>query len=149
MPRPIAEGTNLAFSHSIQTSVQPQAVWRLWSDPSTWREWDLGLKDAHLDGAFAVGAAGELTPKSGPKTRFRITAVERGRNYTFATALPLARLEITRTILSTNPTVFEHQVTFKGPLGGLWAQFFGPGFRRDLPPTMERIAQIAEAGGAR
>ena len=148
MPRPIAEGTNRAFSHSIQTSVEPQAVWRLWSDPSTWREWDLGLKDAKLDGAFAVGAAGELTPKSGPKTRFKITALERGRNYTFATALPLARLEITRTILSRNPTVFEHQVTFKGPLAGLWARLFGPGFRRDLPPTMERIAQIAEEGEA-
>lgn len=148
MPKLIAEGTNRAFSHSIQTSVQPQAVWRLWSSPSTWRDWDLGLKDATLDGAFAVGAAGELTPKSGPKSRFKITAFERGRNYTFATTLPFAQLEITRAILSVSPTVFEHKVTFKGPLAGLWARLFGPGFRRDLPPTMARIVQIAEAGEA-
>lgn len=149
MTHPLAKGTNRAFSHSVQTAVQPEAVWRLWSDPSTWCDWDLGLKDATLEGAFALGALGELTPRSGPKTQFRITAFELGQTYTFATALPLARLEITRTILATDPTVFEHQVTFKGPLGGLWAQLFGPGFRRDLPPTMERIAQIVEAGGAR
>lgn len=148
LPRPIAEGTNRAFSHSIQTLAQPMAIWSLWSDPSTWHNWDLGLKNAKLQGAFVLGAAGRLTPKSGPTTTFTITAFEPGRTYTISAVLPQARLGITRTILADNPTVFEHRVTFKGPLAGLWAQFLGPGFRRELPPTMERIAEIAETGEA-
>lgn len=149
MNQPMAAGTNRAFSHVNQTRAPANAVWRLWTDPSTWQDWDLGLKLASLDGPFEPGAVGTLTPKSGPESAFRITALEAGRFCAFVIALPLARLEITRTIRAVSPTVFEHHVAFKGPLAGLWAWLFGSGFRRDLPPTMARIAQIAEKAEAR
>lgn len=143
----IASGTNRAFFHEVETSADASEVWRLWTDVSTWRDWDKGLKNAELERAFAAGAQGRIVPLSGPTARFDVTAYNEGTSYAFETRLPFARLEVRRSLVSENPTRFRHDVTFKGALGGFWASRFGPGFRKALPPTMEAIAEIAERDG--
>ncbi|MEM1035419.1 MAG: SRPBCC family protein [Pseudomonadota bacterium] len=140
-----AAGTNKAFFHEVTTTADPADVWRLWTDVSTWKDWDKGLSDAELDGAFGVGAKGKIIPLSGPSARFDVTEYNEGASYAFETRLPFARLEVRRSFVGTDPTVFRHDVSFKGLLGGFWAGRFGPGFREALPPTMETIAELAEA----
>jgi hypothetical protein len=147
MTEDLASGTNRVFFHEVETSADPAAIWRLWTDVSTWREWDKGLKDAELEGAFAAEARGRIIPLSGPPARFDVTAYNEGTSYAFETRLPFARLEVRRSLVGANPTRFRHDVTFKGALGGFWASRFGPGFRKALPPTMEAIAEIAARDG--
>ncbi|MEM6538265.1 MAG: SRPBCC family protein [Pseudomonadota bacterium] len=139
-----AAGTNRAFFHEVKTSAAASDIWRLWTDVSSWKEWDKGLKDAELDGSFGVGARGRIVPLSGPTARFYVTEYMEGISYAFETSLPLARLEVRRSFVSISPTVFRHDVTFKGFLGSFWSGRFGPGFRQALPPTMEAIAELAE-----
>ena len=141
-----AAGTNKAFSHQVTTTSEPADIWRLWTDVSTWKDWDKGLSDAELEGVFEVGAQGKIIPLSGPSTRFDVTEYTEGTSYAFETRLPFARLEVRRSFVGTNPTVFRHDVSFKGFLGGFWAGRFGPGFRQALPPTMETLAELAEQG---
>lgn len=141
----LAQGTNRAFHHEVTTTADPAEVWRLWTDVSTWKDWDKGLKDAVLDGPFEAGARGEIVPLSGPNARFDVTEIDDGQSYTFQTRLPFARLEVRRSFTATKPTTFRHDVRFTGPLGGFWAGRFGPGFRQALPPTMDTIAVLAEA----
>jgi Polyketide cyclase / dehydrase and lipid transport len=144
----LAQGTNRAFSHSVQTSATPEAIWTLWSDVTTWKTWDKGLKDAQMAGTFVVGSEGQIIPLSGPPARFKIIALEQGKSYSFATSLPGARLIVARSFVSTAPnaTVFRHDVSFTGPLGWFWADRFGAGFRAALPPTMTALARLAEGG---
>ncbi|MEL6617152.1 MAG: SRPBCC family protein, partial [Bacteroidota bacterium] len=88
---PLAEGTDRAFRHTVVTDVSPEAIWRLWTDPSTWPDWDTELKSASLDGPWVEGARGRLVPLSGPSSRFEVTAVE-PRATTFSTRLPLGAI---------------------------------------------------------
>jgi hypothetical protein len=142
----IAKGSNRDFSHSLETTAAPVAIWSLWTTPSTWALWDLGLKSAELDGPFVEGAVGTIISKSGPASEFKVLHVEAGKRCTFGTRLPLARLEIDRFLEpSPNEKVrITHHVSFSGVLAGFWAMLFGPGFRRDLPPTMARLAALAD-----
>lgn len=142
----LAEGTNREFSHEVTTTAPPEAVWALWTDARTWKDWDKGLKSADQEGAMAVGSKGKIIPLEGPSARFEVTALEAGHSYSFRTGLPLASLTVAREITGTEPTRFRHTVSFSGPLAGYWAGQFGPGFRAALPPTMETLAQLAEAG---
>ncbi|MEO1658734.1 MAG: SRPBCC family protein [Pseudomonadota bacterium] len=139
-----AVGTNRAFYHEVSTTAEPTAIWRLWTDVSTWKDWDKGLADAKLGGPFVVGATGTITPRSGPPARFDITQYEEGVSYAFETRLPLARLEVRRSFVRKDPVVIRHDVRFKGALGGFWAGRFGPSFREALPPTMNELTRLAE-----
>lgn len=144
----IAAGTNQTFYHEVTTTAPPSAVWAVWTDVAGWGRWDKGLKSASLDGPFVTGARGTLTPLSGPNARFVLREVRQGVSYRFTTALPLASLSVTRTIVSSGqnaPTVFRHDVRFDGLLGGFWAKRFGPAFRAALPPTMAGISTLAQA----
>ena len=143
----IAEGNNQDFHHIVVTAASVQAIWHLWTDVAGWSRWDGGLKSAALNGAFAAGSIGTIVPLSGPKARFTITTVEPNRAYSFVTNLPLGKLTVTRRFLepaTSGATRFEHHITFSGLLSRLWAAQFGPGFRKELPATMERLAQLAE-----
>lgn len=144
----IAAGTNRAFSHTAATAASPEAVWRLWTDPATWKDWDRGLKDASAEGPLRLGATGRIVPLSGPPARFDVTEYDEGRSYAFATRLPLARLVVRRLFVGTAPTRFRHEVSFEGFLAGFWAAQFGPRFRAELPPTMEALAALAEGEAA-
>lgn len=88
MSQKIAAGTDKAFDHEVTTTADPKAVWRLWTDVSTWQDWDKGLKNAELDGPFETGARGKIIPLSGPSSNFEVTAVEATKSCTFVTSLP-------------------------------------------------------------
>lgn len=142
----MVRGDNKSFSYEVTTTASLAAIWALWTDVTTWKQWDKGLKDATADRPFALGVRGKITPLSGPSSSFEITEFESQRSYTFVTGLPLAKLTVRRVIIGTKPTRFRHEVSFSGALGGTWAKRFGPSFRAALPPTMRTLAKLAEGG---
>lgn len=143
----LAEGTNRAFSHTVTTDASSDRVWQLWTDVTTWKDWDKGLKDAKIDEPFALGAKGQILPLSGPSSRFEVVEYVEGQSYTFETRLPLARLIVRRSFVSLDPATFQHEVSFEGFLAVFWASRFGPGFRAALPPTMTSLSELAEDRG--
>ena len=52
-------------ARSLQLRAAPERVWRIWSDPSTWPQWNPDVIDIGLDGAFASGTAGTMTTRAG------------------------------------------------------------------------------------
>ena len=139
------QGTNQAFSYEVTTAAPPSAIWALWTDVSSWKLWDKGLRDATADRPLASGVQGEIISLSGTSSRFSITEFSPQNSYTFVTDLPQAKLTIRRIITGANPTRFRHEVSFSGEKGASWAERFGPRFRAALPPTMEALAQLAES----
>ena len=54
MNEPLAEGTNREFSHEVKTDASPEAIWTLWTDVTSWKEWDQGLEDAEMRALHAL-----------------------------------------------------------------------------------------------
>lgn len=142
---PIAPGSNRDFSFTVTTRA-PAHVWALWTDPSTWGEWDKGLKSASMDGQMQLGSTGTITPLSGPQSSFKVVAFDPDQSYAFETRLPMAVLRVARSF-NNDRTAFTHRVTFSGPMAFAFARIFGPGFRKALPPTMETLNALAEGPG--
>lgn len=144
---PMASGSNREFQHDVTTTASPAAVWAVWMDVPGWGRWDLGLKSARSDAPLAKGVSGSIVPRSGSTANFVVRDFVAGKSYTFETSLPLAKLSVRRSIVATSPTRFRHEVRFSGWLAGFWAWQLGPSFREALPPTMRKLAVIAEASG--
>lgn len=144
----IADGSNAKFRDSATTTASRQAIWRLWTDPSTWQDWDRGLRGAEAASTLILGARGTIVSLSGRKTSFRVTEWSEHDAYGFVTALPFAALTVRRFFEPGDATRFTHEVSFSGPLARFWASVLGPGFRRALPATMSELARRAEAAEA-
>lgn len=139
-----ASGTNRHFEHTESTTAAKAEIWNLWTDVTTWKLWDKGLKDATIDQAFTKGATGMIVPTKGSTSAFTVTEVAQQESYSFATKLPGAQLIVRRQFVDGPNTSFRHTVRFDGPLAPVWAALLGGGFRRQLPPTMALLAAEAE-----
>ena len=34
--------SNVHFSHTVETSASPEAIWAIWTDVPNWKQWDDG-----------------------------------------------------------------------------------------------------------
>lgn len=142
---PNEQASNKHFWHRIQTEVEPEKIWAIWTEVEQWQQWDTGLKSAALNEPFAKGAKGYIISLEGRKAKFKITDYKAGVSYTFKTRLFLSSLYVKRYLVVENgKTHFTHEVWFKGLLGGLFAKKMGPQFREMLPQVMENILEIAQ-----
>jgi hypothetical protein len=133
------------FTAEQDTSASSTTIWRLWTDPASWGQWDRGLKRAEANQPLALGATGAITPLSGPAARFEVTGWTEGDGYRFTTRLPLAALVVDRAFVTKEPVRFVHTVWFEGPLARMWSALLGRRFRAELPPTVAGLARLAEA----
>lgn len=139
--------SNQHFELERETSAPASEIWRLWTDVSTWGDWDMGLRSAKSDRPFATGTKGTIIDNRGRTSPFTVREFEPERTCTFVTHLPLGSLSIKRTITSTRPCRFHHDVSFSGIGGWVLSHFLAPNFRKLLPQTMGKLAEIAERSG--
>lgn len=141
------------WSHhaEIPTTASAAQVWQVWSDPATWPRWDAGLEAVVLDGPFAAGTCGRLTPKGGPAVRFTILAAQPGQGFHDRSFLPLTRLDFIHRYQPAGadgtPARISHRVEMRGALTPLFRRVIGRDIARTLPDTLRALAQVAESGG--
>ena len=63
------------YEHSIEGNVSTSALWGMYSDVSTWPEWDKGIEKIGLDGEFREGTSGTIKPVGQDHLPFRLTKV--------------------------------------------------------------------------
>jgi hypothetical protein len=63
------------YEHSIEGEVSRSALWGLYSDVTTWPEWDKGIERIRLDGEFSEGACGAIKPVGQDQLRLRVRKV--------------------------------------------------------------------------
>lgn len=140
-----AQQSNFHFSHTDSTQVSSDKIWQVWTDVANWKQWDKGLKEANLDGAFEVGTKGKLIPDKGPKSKFIISELVPKQSYTFKTKIPFGWLIIKRNLeVKNGTTYFTHDVEFTGLLKKILAIKLGKKYRAMLPEVLTSIKQIAE-----
>lgn len=130
---------------SIKTKARPEAIWKLWENVDQWSAWDHGIEASHLIGSFVRGAKGWLKPKGGPKVSFKLIEVIPIKKFQNRSFLPLTKLDFIHTLERDGEySVVTHQVEMSGLLTFIFSKVIGSGIRKDIPPAMEKLIQIAE-----
>jgi uncharacterized protein YndB with AHSA1/START domain len=140
---------NMPIEHRTTIATPPAAIFRLYADVAHWHRWDPDTKSATLDGPFAVGSCGTLTPAKGRTVPMVLTSVDPARGFTAEVHIPLLlRMVFEHELIAHGPnqTGVVHRVMLSGPLAWL----IGPGLRRQidagLPVTLARLKRLSETG---
>ncbi|MCD9022032.1 SRPBCC family protein [Cohnella silvisoli] len=130
------------FEHTVTTTAKAETIWKLYSDITSWVEWDKGIEYASLDGAFAAGTRGILQPEGQERLAFELTEVEPLRGFSDVTDIPDAGIRIRfvhRLQQAAEGTSVTHHVTITGPN----AHQIGAGMAQGIPHTIEGLVALA------
>ena len=137
-------GMAFSFSHTIETQATPAALWALYADPDTWPTWDPDAERVTLDGPFATGSGGTMKFTGQDPLAYELVDVVEHETFTDVTSVPGAtirfghRLEpLAQGVRLTHELEIEAEEPF--------AQQLGTMISADIPDSMTRLAQLAEA----
>jgi uncharacterized protein YndB with AHSA1/START domain len=136
---------------SVETSASPAAVWKIWSDTSTWAEWNPDVQSMTLNGPFAAGASGTMKTKQGTR-QVQLTEVVPGRSFRLeTTVIPLTRFAFECQVIGgpAGKTTISQAIRVGGPLGGLVGGMMGPQIANTFPALLQGLARKAEASEGR
>ncbi len=136
---------------SVETSASPAAVWKIWSDTSTWPEWNPDVQSMALNGPFAAGTSGTMKTKQGTR-QVQLTEVVPGRSFRLeTTVIPLTRFAFECQVVAgpAGKTTISQAVRVGGPLGGVVGGMMGPQIANTFPPLLQGLARKAEASEGR
>ncbi|QYR22498.1 hypothetical protein KZ483_05860 [Paenibacillus sp. sptzw28] len=134
------------FEHTITTMAKAETIWKLYSDISTWVEWDKGIVYASLEGPFTAGTRGQLQPEGQELLAFELTEVSPLNGFSDVTDIPDAGIQIRfmhRLLETAEGTSVTHKVTIIGPNAEHLGPEFGAGMAEGIPDTMERLVSLA------
>ncbi len=133
------------YTHSVESSASPEAVWRLYSDVATWPRWDAAFERVDTKGPFVEGTEGIIKIHGQEPLPFRLTAVAPGRGFEDETTVPggLIRFRHRLEPAGDGRLTITHEVEIEGPEP--FGQQVGPMVTAGVPETMERLARLAEA----
>jgi hypothetical protein len=137
--------------HSLHTTATSERVWRVWSDTSTWKDWNPNVSRMEMDGPFVVGTTGRMHTRAGKVHSIRLTEVDPGRGFALRTkVIPLTNFTFRCAIRpgSSDGTVISQSITMGGPLGPIMSGMAGKRIAQDFEPLLRGLARTAEAGAS-
>jgi uncharacterized protein YndB with AHSA1/START domain len=70
------------IEHETTADVSPERVWRLWSDVSSWKQWNPDVHGCTIDGDFAAGSTVRMILGDGTEVALTLADVSNGRSFT-------------------------------------------------------------------
>jgi uncharacterized protein YndB with AHSA1/START domain len=131
---------------SVETTASPQTAWKIWSDTSTWPEWNPDVQSMTLTGPFAAGTRGTMKTKQGTRA-IQLTEVEPGKSFRLeTTVIPLTRFAFVCKVSagSAGKTTLSQAIVVGGPLGGLVGGMMGKQIADTFPALLQGLAGKAE-----
>jgi uncharacterized protein YndB with AHSA1/START domain len=136
------------YEGSRETTAPPDVVWRIWSDPTTWRDWNPDVEDASAEGPLRSGTKGAMTTKSGGQHDIVFEDVVDGRAFTVvAGPMPATKFHFRCEIA---PADGGSRISQSLMLHGLLAFMSGmiaPRVVETFGPLLDGLAKKAEAPG--
>ncbi len=138
------------FSISVDVNASPERVWEVMADADRWREWTSSITSVELlDKPIAVGGRAVVRQPELPPAKFKITAVEPGRSFTWATGYPagLVYMHAKHTVKPT-PTGARAELVprFDGLLGGVMGKKMAELNNRYLKMEAAGLKRFSEEG---
>ncbi|MBL0919020.1 MAG: SRPBCC family protein [Hydrogenophaga sp.] len=135
----------MQVEHSIVVDAPAERIFRLYEDVANWHTWDPDTKSASIDGPFAVGTRGSLTPPKGRTVPMLLTRVERDACFTVESRIPLFRMVFEHELVPQGGAVkVIHRVTFSGALTFLLGRMLVKQLNHGLPVTLANLKRRAE-----
>jgi hypothetical protein len=133
------------FQHTEITTATPAQLWKKYSKPTQWPDWDHEVAAVTVDGPFVKGTRGTIKPTRGPKARFVVSELTPNVSFTDVTQLPLATMAFAHRIdVIDGVTHFTHHVTMTGSLSPVFSRLIGRGIVSELPKAMRTLAALTQ-----
>ena len=134
------------YGTSVETSAAPEKVWRIWSDMSTWGEWNPNVATMDWQGGFVSGSNGVMNTKAGQHHSMRLVDVQPGRSFALlTTVIPGTVFRFNCRIEPGAKTRVTQTVEVGGALGPATGWMFGPQVSRDFGTLLANLARKAES----
>jgi len=134
------------YEYSVDTAAAPDTVWRYWSDPMTWPQWNDGIETIQIDGPFAVGTTLQMTPPGENPITLRLVEIAPGElfademdagDFTVRTVHRLERTEAGMTRITYRTEITGSAADQVGPQ-------LGPAITADFPDVLAALVRVAE-----
>ena len=134
------------YGKSVETTASPERVWKIWSDMSTWGDWNPNVSTMDWQGGFAAGTAGVMNTRAGQHHKMRLVEVQPGRFFALETnVVPGTTFRFNcRVEPSGGKTKISQTVEVKGPLGPILQGMMGPQVAKDFDGVLAGLAKRAE-----
>ncbi|MGH7763755.1 MAG: SRPBCC family protein [Candidatus Dormibacteraceae bacterium] len=135
------------YGTSVETSASPEKVWRIWSDMSTWGDWNPNVSTMEWEGGFASGTSGVMNTRAGQHHRMQLLDVLPGRSFALETrVVPGTLFHFNcRIEPAGTKTKVSQTVQVRGPLGPVMGGMMGPQVSKEFGTLLENLARKAEA----
>ena len=135
------------YGTSVDSSASPEKVWRIWSDMSTWGEWNPNVATMDWEGGFASGTTGVMNTRAGQHHRMQLVDVQPGRRFALITSVvPGTKFRFNCRIEPAGAkTKISQTVEVGGPLGPVVGGMLGPQVCRDFGTLLGNLARKAES----
>jgi len=136
------------YGTSVETAASPEKVWQVWSDMSTWGEWNPNVSTMDWQGGFASGTAGVMNTRAGQHHKMQLLDVSPGRSFALETSVvPGTRFRFNCRIVpgtGGGKTKVGQWVEVRGPLGPVLGGMLGPQVSKEFGTLLENLARKAE-----
>ncbi|MGA7913550.1 MAG: SRPBCC family protein [Candidatus Dormiibacterota bacterium] len=135
------------YGTSVETTASPENVWRIWSDMSTWGDWNPNVSSMDWQGGFTSGTAGVMNTRAGQHHKMHLLDVQPGRSFALETSVvPGTRFRFNCRVEPVDgKTKVSQTVEVKGPLGPVMGGMMGPQVSKEFGTLLENLARRAEA----
>jgi hypothetical protein len=136
----------LKYEHTVDVTATAAQLWARYTDVATWTEWDDGLDEVTLDGPFAVGSRGTLTPGGQEPLPFTLTDVVENEGFSDETEIPgqlLLRFVHRLVPLPGGGTRVTHRLEIEGPAAAELGPRLGPEISAGFPHTIATLGVVA------
>jgi hypothetical protein len=136
------------YGTSVETTAAPDRVWKIWSDMSTWGDWNPNVSTMEWQGGFAQGTQGVMNTRAGQHHEMKLTEVQPGRFFALETSVvPGTTFRFNcRVEPAGGKTKISQMVEVKGPLGPILQGMLGPQVSKEFGTLLANLAKKAEAG---
>lgn len=134
------------YERRVETTATPETVWRIWSDVSTWTEWNPDVKAISLDGTFADGTTGTMTTGAGTHA-ITLAEVRPGKSFRLDTMpIPMTTFAF-RCVVAPREhggSWVSQSVTMHGVLAAVFGPMMGNRVAEGFVPLLKGLAAQAE-----
>jgi len=134
------------YGTSVETAASPEKVWRVWSDMSTWGEWNPNVSTMDWQGGFVSGSKGVMNTRAGQHHQMELVDVQPGRSFALVTAVvPGTRFRFNcRVEPAGAKSKISQTVQVLGPLGPVLGGMLGPQVSKEFDVLLTNLARKAE-----
>jgi Polyketide cyclase / dehydrase and lipid transport len=136
-----------AAEHSIETTASPESIWRLWSDVSTWGDWNADIERIESSGPFAPGSTIEMTPVGQDTVELRIAKASEPNLFVDEADLGEVLVTTFHRIEPLDPerSLVTYRMEITGSAADTVGPELGPEISGDVPETLVALVERAAA----